>query len=1002
LADQLAIAPPDRTTFIRAARAELSADRLAPPVQHVGRAPSPIVSNLPSGTVTFLFTDIEGSTRLWEQHPQLMPDALARHDAILHQAIAEQAGAVYKIIGDDFQAAFPTAPAACAAALAAQRALAAEAWGVVGTIPVRMALHTCASEPLDGDYRTGALNRLGRLLSASHGGQIVLSRSTADLARDHLPPDLELRELGEHRLRDLSRPEHIFQLVAPNLPDAFPSLRTLERPRTNLPAQPTPLIGRAREVEQVCTLLRTPDVRLVTLTGPGGVGKTRLALQAAAEALPDFAHGAYVVNLAPISDPALVVATIAQTLGVKEHGSRPLLERLTDELREQQLLLLLDNFEQVLTAAPQLTELLVACPKLKLLITSREVLHLYGEHEFGVPPLSLPDRAQLPPLERLMQYDAVRLFIERARALKADFAITNASAPAVAEICYRLDGLPLAIELAAARIKLFSPQALLSRLEHRLALLTGGGRDLPARHQTIRGAIDWSYHLLDAAEQRLFARLGVFVGGCMIEAAAAACNADGALAIDVTDGVASLVDKSLLRLEGDADGEPRVSMLETIREYALERLEAEGEVEVLRRGHAEYYLVLAEAAEPALSGPQQGTWMERLEHEHDNLRAALAWSQTAAPGAELGLRLAAALGEFWWVRGYLREGRAWLAQVLAHPQAAAPALARTKALRSAGHLASDLGDLATGDALYTESLALSRALADQHGSATTLANMGHNAWNQGDLLRATALCEESLALHRELGDRHGSAWALCWLGAAARDMGDYVQSMAHFEASLALYQELGNTWGRVLVLHSMGDATCDQGETARATTLYQEALMLSRQVGHGDLTALALSNLGYISQMQGDSAQAQALLEESVAWLRQTKHQGLAWALYRLGMVASAQGDDVRATAVLREALILQQQSGLMKGVIVRSLERLAGLAARQQRPARAAQLFGAAETLREAIGAPLPPSERVDYDRDVAGARAQLDEATFAAAWAQGCAMTLEQAIELALDEEM
>jgi len=634
--------------------------------------------DLPTGTVTFFFTDIEGSTRLWEQYPEAMKKALARHDALLRAAIEAHDGYVFKTVGDAFCAAFDTAPDALAAALAAQRALHAEAWGEVGSIRVRIALHTGAAEEREGDYFGQPLNRVARLLSAGHGGQVLLSQTIYDLVRDALPAGASLRDLGERRLKDLQRPERIFQLVVPDLPADFPSLKTLDNRPNNLPAQAALLVGREKEIEAVRGRLLRPDVRLLTLTGPGGTGKTRLALQVAAEVLDDFEHGVFFVALAPISDPGLVVPTMAQTLGLKETAGQPLIETLKDYLRDRALMLVLDNFEQVLAAASRVAELLAAGPQLKVLVTSRAVLRVYGEHEFPVPPLTLPDPQRLPPPERLTQYEAVRLFIERALAVKPDFAVTNDNAPAVAEICRRLDGLPLALELAAARIRLLPPQAMLARLERRLPLLTGGARDLPARQQTLRNAIAWGYDLLGPGEQTLFRRLAVFVGGCTLEAA----EAVGGGAVEVLDGIESLVGKSLLRQEEGVGGEPWFAMLETIREFALERLEESGEAEAIRRQHAAHYLELAEQAESALKGSQQMAWLEQLEREHDNLRAALRRSVERGE-AEYGLRLGGALGRFWWMHGYLIEGRAWLTALLALPGASSSTAARALALFSA-------------------------------------------------------------------------------------------------------------------------------------------------------------------------------------------------------------------------------------------------------------------------------------------------------------------------------
>src|ERR687894_2385677 len=618
----------------------------------------------PSGTVTFLFTDIEGSSRMWEKSPETMRTALARHDEVLRSAIEAHGGHVFKTVGDAFCASFPTAPEALGAALSAQRALLVnEDWGEGGPPLVRMALHTGSAEERNGDYFGPPLNRVARLLSAAHGGQILLSLPAQELVRDLLPVGVELRDLGEHRLKDLARPERVFELLAPDLPAGFPPLRTLESRPNNLPMQPTPLVGREREVEDVRERLLAPEVRLLTLTGPGGTGKTRLALQAAADLLDEFEDGVFFVALATLTDPTLVASTVAQVLDVRESGDQPLIEGVKDYLKDKRLLLVLDNFEQVLEAAPLAGELLSA-PRLKVLATSRIPLGVYGEHEYAVPPLAVPDPKRLPGLEALSQYEAVRLFIERARAAKADFAVTSENAPAVAEICARLDGLPLAIELAAARVKLLPPGAMLGRLGRRLKLLTGGARDLPERQRTLRGAIEWSHTLLEEGEKTLFARLAVFSGGRTLEAIEAICDTEGDLPIEAFEGVSSLVDKSLLRQEEGPNGEPRFVMLETVHEFAREKLGQSAETQEIKRVHAEYFLTLIEVAHPELKGPDQLEWLERLEAEHDNMRAALSWASERKE-VEVALRLGGSLWWFWWMRGYYSEGRRWLQEALA-------------------------------------------------------------------------------------------------------------------------------------------------------------------------------------------------------------------------------------------------------------------------------------------------------------------------------------------------
>jgi predicted ATPase/class 3 adenylate cyclase len=590
-----------------------------------------------SRTYTFLFTDLEGSTRLWEQFPQAMKAALERHDAILRGAVEGSNGQVTKTTGDGLSAVFASTLDGLSACLKAQRILLDEPWASygleTGSLRVRMGLHVGEAQPRGGDYYGPAVNRAARLMSAAHGGQVLLSAVAAGLVVDLLPEGTSLRDLGEHRLKDLARPERVFQLLHPDLAADFPPLASLDLRPNNLPAQTTALIGREVEISEVTERLGAEGLRLLTLTGPGGIGKTRLALQAAAELIDRFEDGVYFVDLAPIRDPDSVLAAIAQTVRIREASDGPLLDELTRQLRAKKMLLLLDNFEQVTAAAPQVAELLQGCPQLKLLATSREALHVRGENIYPVPPLALPRvDPRGPNIEQLTQYEAVRLFIERARAVKPDFQVTNENAPAVAEICWRLDGLPLAIELAAARIRLFSPQGLLERLGSRLKLLRGGARDLPARQQTLRDAIDWSYELLDAGERRLFELLSVFPGGCNFETVEGVVDEFERLdeiGVELIDGLASLVEKSLIRqVDGAASatqesGEPRLLMLETIREYAAERLEGDAEFHTAaHRAHATYFADFTRSQWERLSSGGREAALAGLVSDIENVRAA--------------------------------------------------------------------------------------------------------------------------------------------------------------------------------------------------------------------------------------------------------------------------------------------------------------------------------------------------------------------------------------------
>lgn len=956
-------------------------------------------ANLPSGTVTFLFSDIEGSTKIWEQDPAAMQSSLARHDALLRAAVETNRGWIVKQRGDGIHAVFAVAGDALEAALNAQRALQTESWRTTGPLRVRIVLHTGAVEERDGDYFGSPVNRAARLLACCHGGQILLSLATQELVRDHLSENISLRDLGEHRLKDLIRPERVFQVVAPDLPADFPPLVTLDSRPNNLPAQTTPLVGRDQELAAIEQLLRRGEVRLVTLAGPGGSGKTRLGLQVAANLLDDFQHGVYFINLAPVRDAGLVVSTIAQTLGVRESGGQALIENLKQHLRDKQMLLLLDNFEQVVSAAPLVAELLAASAQLKIIVTSREVLHLRGEHEFPVPPLALPDPKQLPSLKRLSQYAAVALFIQRAVAVKPDFEVTNQNAPAVAEICVRLDGLPLAIELAAARCKILSPQAILQRLEHRLTLLTSGARDLPARHQTLRSAIAWSYDLLDAGEKILFARLGVFVGGCTLEAAEAIGGADAFA------GIESLVTKNLLRLEESGTGESRVTMLETIREFARERLE-ESESAAIRKRHADYYLTWVDAVEPKLVGAEQVTALDQLETEHDNLRAVFRWAGEIDDYAH-GLKLAESLWSFWRIRGHLTEGRGWFEKFLAlatNDSAAELKETRSKALQGLGALLRALGELDQARQVYEQALALSREIGESKGIAASLNSLGTAVQEQGDHRQALFFFEESLALRRTLVDnpstQRGIAVVLNNIGGSWHCQGDFARARAAFDECLAAFRVLGDKHGIAIVLNNLGEAARDQGDYERSLNCHEESLALNHELGNKEGVAFSLTNIGEVAGLQGDFARAEKLTAEALALFRELGHKaGIAVALNAQGEIAQLHGDFAHALALYRASLGLCQEVG-DKRTMVSCWEGLARVACAHNQPSHAARLLGAATQIRESSKMPLPPTDRAYQQETVACMHAQLNDVTFAAEFAQGRAMTLEQATEYALKE--
>jgi predicted ATPase len=860
-----------------------------------------------------------------------------------------------------------------------------------------MAIHAGEATPRNGDYLAPCLNRLSRVLSTGYGEQVLLTETAHSLLADQLPPDHDLRDLGAHRLRDLLVAERIYQLTGPGLPAEFPPLKSLDRQPHNLPAQPTTLIGRDAELAALHQMLTTAGARLITLTGPGGIGKTRLALQAAANSLEAFPDGVWWVSLAAVSDPALVVPAIATPLGVREVSGEPLVETLGEHLRTRQTLLLLDNLEQVIAAAPLVTRLLDAAPGLRVLATSRAPLRLRAEHEVPVDPLPLPaTTTRDDPLAAAQASPAVQLFVERAQAVKPGFTLDESNASAVGAICRRLDGLPLAIELAAARVRVLPPKQLLARLDQRLTLLTGGSRDLPARQQTLREAIAWSHDLLNADEQTLFARLAVFSGGCTFEAAEAVCNAAGNLPLDVLDGLDSLAQKSLLRTMDGVGGEPRFTMLETIREYGLERLDATGDADSTRRAHADHFLTLAETAEQYLTGSDQVIWLDRLGVEHNNLRAALGWLEHAG-NQEARLRLAVALWLFWVIRGHLTEGRGQLERALVNAENL-PMSLRVRALRHAGVLAQLQDDYERATALHEGVLSHARQLEDRVAIATSLTDLGIIARVQSDYGRAAELQEEALAVWRELSDEAGMTASLYELGCIALKRGDYVAATELLDQSLVLARTSGNASDPVPMILALGTLAFYQGDYGRAAALYEEGLTASRSVGDTRMIAHALGALGEAARHQGDLTRAEDLNQEALALHRGLGEKlGTAFALDQLGKVALARNDVITGTALLTESLILRRDVG-EKSAVIESLEALAELAVVQGDAARGVLLFGASESFRLTLEAPLPPLYAAVRERALAAICSVLGDADFAVAWNRGEALSLQEAVTEAM----
>jgi predicted ATPase/class 3 adenylate cyclase len=906
------------------------------------------------GTTTILFTDIEGSTRLWESEPERMSQALARHDAIARAAVEDNRGIVVKTTGDGMYAAFADPADGLNASLTLQRSLRDPA--VTSGIPllVRCGLHLGTVERRDNDFFGPPVNRTARIMGAAHGGQILLSQAVVDRLGSRLPAEVTLRDLGGIRLKDLTAPEHVYQIVHPQLRQEFPALRSLETIPNNLPQQLTSFVGREREIAEAEGLLKS--TRLLTLLGMGGLGKTRLSLQVAADALDDCPDGAWFVDLAPIRDPSLVQGELARTLGVQEEAGRSLMQTLCAHVRQRKLLIIFDNCEHLVSVCAELANaLLRAGPEVRIIATSREALRVPGEQTYPVMPLAVPDREA--GLEALAKSDAVQLFVDRARLHKPSFSLTEREAPAVAELCARLEGIPLALELAAARIRTLTVADINIRLRDRFKLLTGGGRVLLERQQTLRALVDWSYDLLDPHERLLFDRLSVFAGGFELPASEAVCGSEPLTPEDVLDLLSSLVDKSLVMAEESGDSS-RYRTLETIRDYAREKLVERGELLPTATRHCDHFLTMAKAANREIRGPHQAEWTQRVEAEHDNLRAAIALSLEGHVDPVLSVKFEVGLMIFWMLRGYSTEGRKYVRASLALPAVLASDVAHAHALYVGAALANSQSDHAEAARMLEKCLVLRRGIGNPVDIAATLSTLSLVRLQAGDATSAREGEEEALGIFRELGDRVGEAIGLLHLG------------------------QIG--------VHVADDA--------RAREQFEQCLVIAHDLKHYELESECERMLGEIALEAGDIPGARARFARSLEVCQGAgDKRDAATSLWWTGKADVAAGDFDSAHTRL-DAALRALQAFEMNAEVLGCLEDHAFLARARGRADDATRLYAAAASQRQRLNLTRPPRDEQRWRDQLSATRRDLGDAAFDAAWSEGREWELKEAIRRTL----